>query len=335
MASKTQQLGLLKKNPTTDGSDTFNIETMLNENWDKLDAHAKFMVLFAATKGKANGLAELDSEGKVKGIPSNLETTTGAQQKIDAAIAALVDGAPGAIDTLRELAKALGDDPNFSTTMINRLAAIELSISQHKAEDASVTKKGHVQLSDAITSTDTNKAATSNAVKKAYDRADQAFLSASNGKNMLTNAITGTDPRVVIPQDPSFGQLATAVRQIQTGKRVASGNYTVASERKSFPSYITGNKDDVLYVNYQNFIQINGLAFEPSLIFVKGVAANASTLYKKEGIFTKGGRTVVASSLNDFGYPITENTALSVTGQSFCLPITVDGGMAVTWIAYE
>ncbi|OAB26383.1 hypothetical protein PMSD_25875 [Paenibacillus macquariensis subsp. defensor] len=35
--SNTPNLGLLKKNPITDGNDTFNIETMLNGNWDKLD----------------------------------------------------------------------------------------------------------------------------------------------------------------------------------------------------------------------------------------------------------------------------------------------------------
>lgn len=40
MASYTENLNLLKKNPLTDGSDTFNIETMLNENWDKIDAFA-------------------------------------------------------------------------------------------------------------------------------------------------------------------------------------------------------------------------------------------------------------------------------------------------------
>jgi len=40
MASNTPNLNLLKKDPTTDGSDTFNIELMLNENWDKIDAAA-------------------------------------------------------------------------------------------------------------------------------------------------------------------------------------------------------------------------------------------------------------------------------------------------------
>ncbi|WP_046214791.1 bactofilin family protein [Paenibacillus wulumuqiensis] len=37
MASNTPNLGLLKKNPVTDGNDTFNIQTMLNDNWDKID----------------------------------------------------------------------------------------------------------------------------------------------------------------------------------------------------------------------------------------------------------------------------------------------------------
>ncbi|WP_419720944.1 phage tail protein [Pectobacterium carotovorum] len=39
-----------------------------------------------------------------------------------AAIAALVNGSPGALDTLKELATALGNDPNFSTTILNKLA---------------------------------------------------------------------------------------------------------------------------------------------------------------------------------------------------------------------
>jgi len=43
-----------------------------------------------------------------------------AQLKIDA----LVNSAPGSLDTLNELAAALGDDANFSTTVTNQIAAI-------------------------------------------------------------------------------------------------------------------------------------------------------------------------------------------------------------------
>ena len=41
---------------------------------------------------------------------------------VSAAIGALIDAAPGAMDTLNELAAALGDDPNFATTVTNALA---------------------------------------------------------------------------------------------------------------------------------------------------------------------------------------------------------------------
>ena len=40
MASNTNNLGLLKKDPVADGNDTFNVRTMLNENWDKIDEFA-------------------------------------------------------------------------------------------------------------------------------------------------------------------------------------------------------------------------------------------------------------------------------------------------------
>ncbi|EAX7367452.1 phage tail protein [Salmonella enterica] len=41
---------------------------------------------------------------------------------VASSIAAMVDSAPAALDTLNELAAALGNDPNFATTMINSLA---------------------------------------------------------------------------------------------------------------------------------------------------------------------------------------------------------------------
>ncbi|HFU0045193.1 TPA: phage tail protein [Escherichia coli] len=41
---------------------------------------------------------------------------------VKSAIAAMVDSAPAALDTLNELAAALGNDPNFATTMLNALA---------------------------------------------------------------------------------------------------------------------------------------------------------------------------------------------------------------------
>jgi len=41
---------------------------------------------------------------------------------VAAAVAALIDGSPGVLDTLNELAAALGDDANFAATVTNALA---------------------------------------------------------------------------------------------------------------------------------------------------------------------------------------------------------------------
>jgi len=65
---------------------------------------------------------------------------------VQAAIAQLVASSPEALDTLNELAAALGNDPNFAATMTNQLAARALLAGnvnqQFSAKDA--TQDGHV-----------------------------------------------------------------------------------------------------------------------------------------------------------------------------------------------
>lgn len=55
--------------------------------------------------------------------PSGAVSAGDITTAVNAAVAALVDGAPGALDTLNELAAALADDAAFSTTVTNALAA--------------------------------------------------------------------------------------------------------------------------------------------------------------------------------------------------------------------
>ncbi|HFK5610460.1 TPA: phage tail protein [Enterobacter hormaechei subsp. steigerwaltii] len=56
---------------------------------------------------------------------------------VKSAIAALVGSTPAALDTLNELADALGNDPNFATTMTNALAG-KMEISKNGADIADV-----------------------------------------------------------------------------------------------------------------------------------------------------------------------------------------------------
>ena len=72
----------------------------------------------------ANHDTDALSEGSTNLYFTNARADARAQLKIDA----LVDSAPAALDTLNELAAALGDDANFSTTVTNSIAT-KLAIS--------------------------------------------------------------------------------------------------------------------------------------------------------------------------------------------------------------
>jgi hypothetical protein len=60
---------------------------------------------------------------KVTGLGTPSSTADAATKGyVDTQVSSLVDSAPGTLDTLNELAAALGDDPNFATTITNSLA---------------------------------------------------------------------------------------------------------------------------------------------------------------------------------------------------------------------
>lgn len=83
---------------------------------------------------------------KLTGIPEAPTAAPGANTQqiatvafVLAEIADLVDSSPGTLNTLRELATALGDDPNFATTITNILAtkaAKATSLAGYDIEDA-------------------------------------------------------------------------------------------------------------------------------------------------------------------------------------------------------
>jgi len=92
---------------------------------------------------------------RMGGVPTDADTLDGLNstdfatpEAVAAAVAALVNSAPAALDTLNELAAALGDDPSFATTVTNAIAA--------KADTSALTGKvstTDARLSDARTPT--------------------------------------------------------------------------------------------------------------------------------------------------------------------------------------
>ncbi|WP_136603673.1 pyocin knob domain-containing protein [Paenibacillus dokdonensis] len=84
MASNTPNLGLLKKDPATDGNETFNIKTMLNDNWDKIDEAVggiKVNVPDASTTQK--GIVQLSNatDGEREDVAATERAVKAAEEK--------------------------------------------------------------------------------------------------------------------------------------------------------------------------------------------------------------------------------------------------------------
>lgn len=79
-----------------------------------------------------------------------ISTISDAQSYVDGRIALVIDSAPSALDTLNELAAALGDDANFSTTVTNSLDGLDTRIDALEAASGSSAYK--TTFGDAVAS---------------------------------------------------------------------------------------------------------------------------------------------------------------------------------------
>jgi len=110
-------------NTYTDTAELDAISTAASDATTKADQALVDAKAYAdtAVSGVANhSTTDTLTEGSTNLYYTNARADARAQAKIDA----LVGAAPAALDTLNELATALGDDANFSTTVTNQIAAI-------------------------------------------------------------------------------------------------------------------------------------------------------------------------------------------------------------------
>jgi hypothetical protein len=136
---------------------------------------------------------------------------------VDTSISNLVASAPGVLDTLDELAAALGDDANFATTVTNSIAT--------KLALAGGTMSGAIAMGTSKITGLGNPTANQDAATKAYvDTADALNLAKSGGTMsgaiaMGTNKITGMG-------DPTNAQDAATKNYID----VLFGSTTTAAD---------------------------------------------------------------------------------------------------------
>ena len=108
---------------------------------------------------------------------------TNANSYTDTAVSNLIDSAPGALDTLNELAAAIGDDANFASTITNGLA-LKLDIADF---DSTFDTRLALKTTDDLAEGSTNLYYTDDRV----DNRVTELLIAGNNVSLSTSATTG------------------------------------------------------------------------------------------------------------------------------------------------
>ncbi|AXQ69153.1 tail fiber protein [Caulobacter phage CcrBL9] len=99
------------------------LRTLVNGNAADLSAlttTTKTNLVAALNELRAYTMAIIDDTA-TSASTSKAWSASKVTTQINAAITSLVNGSPTALDTLKELADALGDDPNFAATMTTAL----------------------------------------------------------------------------------------------------------------------------------------------------------------------------------------------------------------------
>jgi len=126
---------------------------------------------------------------------------------VDTEVSAVIAAAPGALDTLNELAAAIGDDANFSTTITNSIAT--------KLPKAGGTMTGAIAMGNSkITGLGTPTAGT-DATTKTYVDTEDALKVNKSGDTMSGNLAMGAN-KITGLADPTLAQDASTKNYIDT-----------------------------------------------------------------------------------------------------------------------
>lgn len=102
-------------------------------------------------------------------------------EQVEAAIQKIIGSAPEVLDTLAEIAKALGDDPNFAATMTAKLTELENKLTAEK----NLREQGDNTLQQSFTNLSTTLTTTVNELRTFVSETRTELLTSLNATNAL------------------------------------------------------------------------------------------------------------------------------------------------------
>lgn len=104
-------------------------------------------------------------------------------EQVEEAIQKIIGSAPEVLDTLAEIAKALGDDPNFAATMTAKLTELENKLTAEK----NLREQGDDNLQQSFTNLSTTLTTTVNDLRTFVSETRTELLTSLNATNALVN----------------------------------------------------------------------------------------------------------------------------------------------------
>ena len=167
---------------------------------------------------------------------------------VQARIGEIIDNAPGALDTLKELADALGEDANFSTTITNLVSDVSTNLKNQVAgsqttkqdTDVSLNLKADLAATDASLNLKADLAATDASLNLKADLAAtdaslnlKADLAATDASLNLKADLAATDASLNLKANiasPTFTGRTTLADVSMNGNVDISGSLTVTNQ---------------------------------------------------------------------------------------------------------
>lgn len=244
----------------------------------KLNASDKALIL-----GQEIGYkADLDNEISAR-IAGDSSTLQGAKDYADQKVADLVNSAPAVLDTLKELADALGGDANFATTISNQIGSVDSKVDQEILDR---------QAADSSLSTDIlDEKNRAEAAEDALDgKLDQEIFDRSEADTLINQALAN---------EVSARQSADSALDVRLSTLEAFGY------------------DQILYVSKNGSDTNSGKQHKPFLTITAAMNAISDASPSKRyavAVYPGGYSEAIALKANVFVIGIGQKEAIRITG---------------------
>ena len=225
-------------------ADSDAAETALSNRIAVLEADPTTATAVAAVQSDvdANETASDAAETALSNRLDVLEADPTTKTYVDTQVAGLVDSAPGVLNTLDELAAALGDDANFATTITNSIAAVQTDVDANEVTAAGLVTAQNTAMLSAVAAVqadvDQNESDADTAIATKFDKSGGVLTgSLVVAKSFPDLQLKANDEKRLLFSDAGGGSTA-AIKHVSTSLDFYAGG--IASGNKEFSVDPTG-----------------------------------------------------------------------------------------------